>query len=122
MRTLLIACLLAFLGALLIAFQYKPRPLETQLLHLQVRQAMPELANELADEAAEIQALLLAYADDPVLLAKARLALLRYADMARPVLLMFGKSRCFRTRCAVMAKMSCCPFIISSATKSLLWT
>ena len=96
MRTLLIACLLAFLGALLIAFQYKPRPLETQLLHLQVRQAMPELANELADEAAEIQALLLAYADDPVLLAKARLALLRYADMARPVLLMFGEEPVFQ--------------------------
>lgn len=84
------AGVLAFLGALLIAAQYKPQPLETQLLHLQIRQTMPEMADELADEAAEIQALLLAYADDPILLAKARLALLRYPDMARPALLMFG--------------------------------
>lgn len=92
MKALFVAILLAFLSALLIARLYEPVPLETQLVHLQVEQAMPELADELTAEPAELQALFLAYADDPVLLAKARLALLRYPDMARPIFLMFGES------------------------------
>lgn len=96
MKTLFVAGLLAFLVALLITGLYKPKPLEAQLLHLQVEQAMPEMANELAAEQAELQALFLAYADDPILLTKARLALLRYPDMARPILLMLGQSPEFR--------------------------
>lgn len=96
MKTLLAACLLAFLGALLITGLYQPRPLEAQLLHLQLRQAIPEAAGELSDEPVEIQALFLSYADDPVLLAKARLALLRYPDPARPVLLLYGENPAFQ--------------------------
>jgi len=94
-KTLFAALLLAFLSALLITSLYKPKPLEAQLLHLQVAHAIPEMATELAAEPAELQALFLAYADDPVLLAKARLALLRYPDMARPIFLIFGESREF---------------------------
>lgn len=96
MKTLFVAILLALLGALLITSLYKPKPLEAQLLHLQVERAMPEAADEIAGEPAEIQALFLAYAEDPVLLAKARLALLRYPDMARPIFLMLGESPDFR--------------------------
>lgn len=95
MKTLFVAILFAFLGALLIAGLYKPQPLEAQLMHLQLEQAVPEAASELAGEQAEIQALFLAYAGDPVLLAKARLALLRYPDLARPVFLAFGTSPAF---------------------------
>ncbi len=96
MKTLFLASLLAFLAALLITSQYKPKPLEAQLVHLQVEQAIPEIAGELDAESAELQALFLAYADDPVLLAKARLALLRYPDMARPIFLLFGDSQEFQ--------------------------
>lgn len=92
MKTLFVAGLLAFLGALLIAGTYKPKPLEAQLLHLQIVQTLPELSDELADESAQIQALFLAYADDPILLAKARIALLRYPDIARPLFLTYGES------------------------------
>ena len=95
MRTLFVAGLLAFLGALLITGLYTPRSLEAQLMHLQVERAMPEMADELAAESAAIQALFLAYADDPVLLAKARLALLRYPDMARPIFLALGENQDF---------------------------
>lgn len=95
MKTLFVAGLLAFVGALLITTLHKPKPLEAQLLHLQVEQAMPEMADELNDESAELQALFLVYADDPVLLAKARLALLRYPDKARPIFSMFGDSKEF---------------------------
>ncbi|PLC50631.1 hypothetical protein CR159_06375 [Pollutimonas subterranea] len=96
MKTLLVAGLFALLGALLITSLYKPKPLEAQLLHLQVQQSMPEAASEMVREPAEIQALFLVYADDPVLLAKARLALLRYPDMARPIFLMLGESQDFQ--------------------------
>ena len=96
MKTLFFSVLLAFLGALLIANLYKPRPLEAQLLHLQIEQAMPEMADRLNAESAELQALFLAYADDPVLLAKARLALERYPDMARPIFLASGVNQDFQ--------------------------
>jgi hypothetical protein len=95
MKTLFVAGLLALLGALLITSLYRPKPLEAQLLHLQVQQAVPEMAAELSNEAAELQALFLIYAEDPVLLAKARLALLRYPDKARPIFSMFGDSKEF---------------------------
>jgi hypothetical protein len=97
MRSLISGILLALLAAILIAFLYKPRPLDDQLLHLHLRQTMPEYAEALAAEPAELQALFLVYADDPVLIAKARLALLRYPDIARPILLMFGDSQDFQT-------------------------
>lgn len=96
MRYLISASLLALLAALLIAFLYKPKPLDAQLLHLQVEQAMPEYAQALATEPAELQALFLVYADDPVLATKAGLALQRYPEMARPILLMFGDSQDFQ--------------------------
>jgi hypothetical protein len=97
MKTLFVAGLLALLGALLVTSLYKPKPLEAQLLHLQVQQTVPYMASELADEPAEIHALFLEYADDPILLAKARLALLRYPDMTRPILLEFGDSQDFQS-------------------------
>lgn len=96
MRSLLRATLLAVLGALLITGLYRPRPLDEQLLHLQVRQVLPEYADAVADEPAELQALLLMYADDPVLLAKARLAILRYPELARPIFLTFGEMPTFQ--------------------------
>ncbi|RTZ41549.1 hypothetical protein EKL30_13325 [Candidimonas sp. SYP-B2681] len=96
MKTLVVAILLALLAALLITGLYKPKPLEAQLLNLQVAQTMPEMADELTGETAEIQALFLSYTDDPVLLAKARLALLRYPDLARPIFLTYGEHQNFR--------------------------
>lgn len=96
MKSLLMATLLAFLGALLISRLSGPQPLEAQLLYLQVEQAMPEAADELAGEPAELQALFLAYGSDPVLIAKARLALLRYPDLARPIFMALGESQDFQ--------------------------
>src|SRR5690606_13999039 len=96
MRTLLKVGLLALLAALLITGLYHPKPLETQLLHLQVAQTMPEYADTLSDEPAELQALFLMYAEDPVLLAKARLAVLRYPELARPVFLNYGDTTEFQ--------------------------
>src|SRR5690606_36555805 len=96
MKALIAASLLALISALAIAGSHPPRTLEAQLLHLQLARSMPEAADELANEPAEVQALFLAYADDSVLLAKAMLALLRHPDMARPVLTAFGDQPLFQ--------------------------
>lgn len=90
MRSLFIATLLAALGGIAIAVGFKPPSVEAQLLHLRVEQALPEYAADVGRESAEIQALFVDYARDPVLLAKARLALLRHPDMARRILPIYG--------------------------------
>ena len=90
MRAFTFASILAFLLALVITGLYRPKPLEAQLLHLQVEQALPAYADDLSTEPAELQALFLMYADDPVLTAKARLALLRYPESARAILGAYG--------------------------------
>src|SRR5690606_3451480 len=96
MKTLCVAAVLALLTALLVTALSPPRPLEAQLMSLQVRQVLPEMAEELEREPAALQALLLSYAEDPVLRAKARVALLRYPEMARPILLAFGDDPSFQ--------------------------
>ncbi|HWL30059.1 MAG TPA: hypothetical protein VNQ97_14250 [Burkholderiaceae bacterium] len=96
MKSLLAASLLALLAALFIARLYPPAPLEARLVHLQLAELAPDVADELVAETAELQALFLAYAHDPVLVAKARLALLRYPDKIRPIFLMLGETREFQ--------------------------
>ena len=96
MKRLAWAAILAFLCALLITGLYRPVDLEDQLLHLQVKQTMPEYAPTLAGEPAALQALFLEYANDPVLLAKARLAMLRHPDIARSILLSYGDMASFQ--------------------------
>src|SRR3546814_924263 len=61
MRYLISASLLALFAELLITLLFKPKPLEAQLLHLQLEQTMPEYAQALAPEPAELQALFLVY-------------------------------------------------------------
>lgn len=90
MRYLIPAALISFLLALAITIQFRPAPLEERIVHLQLEQALPEQAGELAAESPELQALFLMYADDPLLPGKARAALLRYPEPARQVLLAYG--------------------------------
>lgn len=96
MKLLFSASLLALAIAALITVFHPTRTLDDQLLHLQVEQAIPEYADDLSSEPAQLQALFLMYAQDPVLLAKARLALLRYPDMARPILAAYGDNPTFQ--------------------------
>lgn len=95
-RALLLAAVISCILALLITYFFRPQPLEEQLLRLQVEQALPAESDLLAAESVELQALFLAYADDPVLLAKARLAMLRYPEIARPIFAVYGESDAFR--------------------------
>ena len=54
---LLRTALLAFIVAVLVSWLYRPAPLEEQLLHLQVEQAVPQYADDLSTEPAALQAL-----------------------------------------------------------------
>ncbi len=92
MRRLYFSCFIALLAALLIAWSWKPVSIEERLVQLQVEQLLPEYADELSRESLEIQALFIDYAQDPspVLSIKARLALLRYPEMARPIFSHYG--------------------------------
>ena len=96
MKSFLFALVMAVIGAALVTGLSQPKPLEAQLVQLQVEDALPQYADDLAAEPTALQALLLGYADEPILLAKAHVALLRYPDIAREVLLLYGDDPAFR--------------------------
>jgi hypothetical protein len=86
---LLLACL-AVAGAALLVGGPSASPYENQLIGVAVRQSFGDAASQVAAEPLEVQALLLDYADNEQLLLKARLALLKYPDLARRILPIYG--------------------------------
>ena len=96
MRTLGLCAFFAALLALMIALSWRPAALDAQLLELQLAERLPALAPELSRTPLELQALFIDYADDPMLVGKARLALLRYPQMTMPILALFGSEPLFR--------------------------
>lgn len=96
MKTFGIALVLAALAAVLIHRWQPPPALDAQLMRLQVKEALPALHSELESEPLVLQALFLSYAHQPILLSKARVALLRYPDIARPILQGFGERPVFQ--------------------------
>ena len=86
----LLLFLLAATGAAFLTGTATPRSYQEQLLAVAVRQSFGEEAPRLAGEPPEIQALLLDYAENEPLLLKARSALLRYPQLARRLLPIYG--------------------------------
>jgi hypothetical protein len=87
--SLLLACVAAAGAAWLVDGTSTPA-YEDQLIGVAVHQSFGDSATEITAEPLEIQALLLDYADNELLLLKARLALLRYPDLARRILPVYG--------------------------------
>lgn len=75
---------------------WRPGSFDERLVQLQVERVWPQQAAALSEAPVELRALLVDYADDAVLLAKAQVALMRYPEMAREVLLVFGDEPDFR--------------------------
>ena len=96
MRILSVSLFLSLCFAVLIALVSHPAPIESQLLRLQLNERLPGHADRLSKEAPEIQALFIDHADDPILVGKAHLALLRYPDLAPRILLLFGAEDLFQ--------------------------
>ena len=86
----LLLFLLAAAGAGFLTATATPRSYQEQLLAVAVRQSFGEEAPRLAGEPPEIQALLLDYAENEPLLLRARSALLRYPQLARRLLPIYG--------------------------------
>jgi hypothetical protein len=93
--TLLLACLAAAGAALLAGGQSTPS-YEDQVIGVAVHQSFGDAASQVAAEPLEVQALLLDYADNEPLVLKARLALLRYPDLARRILAIYGEEPDFQ--------------------------
>jgi hypothetical protein len=87
--SLLLACL-AVAGAAWLVDGPSAPAYEDQLIGVAVQQSFGDSATEVATEPLEVQALLLDYADNELLVTKARLALLRYPDLARRILPVYG--------------------------------
>lgn len=86
---LLLACL-AVAGSVWLVDGPSAPPYEDQLIGVAVRQSFGDAASQIEVEPLEVQALLLDYADNEQLVLKARLALLRYPDLARRILPVYG--------------------------------
>ena len=86
---LLLACV-AVAGAAWLVDGPSAPTYEDQLIGVAVHQSFGDSATEIAAEPLEVQALLLDYADNALLVIKARSALLRYPDLARRILPVYG--------------------------------
>lgn len=69
---------------------------EAKLVRLEAQQALPALAPTLEQASPEVNALMLSYAADQALWMSASLAMLRYGDTAREVLVDYGQSPQFQ--------------------------
>jgi hypothetical protein len=87
---------LAATGAAWLASGSSTPSYEDQLLGVAVRQSFGDAASQVTAQPLEVQALLLDYADNEPLLLKARLALLRYPDLTRRILPIYGTEREFQ--------------------------
>ncbi|MFO7764507.1 MAG: hypothetical protein R6V61_12335 [Wenzhouxiangellaceae bacterium] len=65
-------------------------PFESRLVRVEAERALPSLASWLQQESPEINALFLTYASNQALWMSGSLAILRYGDVAREVLMVYG--------------------------------
>jgi hypothetical protein len=93
--TLLVACL-AVAGAAWLADGQSTPSYEVQVIGVALRQSFGDAASQVAAEPLDVQALLLDYADNEPLLLKARVALMRYPDLARRILPVYGDEPAFQ--------------------------
>lgn len=88
--TTLLLVSLSVAGAFLLTSGASTHSYENELLEVAVNQSFGDLAPRVAEEPLEIQALLLDYTDNESLLLQARLALLKYPDLAYRILPIYG--------------------------------
>lgn len=85
------ACLIAAFAS----YVSQPVPIEQKLISIQAQEALPGF-DDIGDEPIEVQAAVLDLGDDPLLLLKARAALIAYPDMARSILPLYASEPEFR--------------------------
>jgi hypothetical protein len=93
--SILLICL-SVAGAFMLTSGSATQPYENELLEVAVHQSYGDLAPQVMEEPPEIQALLLDYVDDEPLRLQARLALIRYPDLAHRILPVYGNEPLFQ--------------------------
>ncbi|WP_298848014.1 hypothetical protein [uncultured Salinicola sp.] len=96
MKVWLSILLFALVGAGVLSAVASHEPFEPRLVKLETQRALPSLADGLAGESAEINALFLSYADEPALWASAWLAIRNHGDLAREALVDYGLDPAFQ--------------------------
>jgi len=96
MKTIFVSAALALCIALLTALSSPPAPIESQILRAQLENHFPTYVEQLTGEPLEIQAFFVDHADNPLLVGKARLALVRYPAMTQRILTLYGDEETFQ--------------------------
>ncbi len=89
MRKLLLICSLALLAAVIVSVVSRPVPIEQKLIQVHASDVL-EGFPAIEKERVEVQAVLLDFADDPLLLLKAQAAFIRHPEMARVIFPLYG--------------------------------
>lgn len=95
LKKLLVLLGLALLVGVVASFAWQPVPLEERLVSIQAEATLSDHAG-IQGQPLEVQAVLLDYADDPVLLLKAQAAVLTYPGFAGEIFPLFGQEPEFR--------------------------
>ncbi|WP_188113738.1 hypothetical protein [Salinicola halimionae] len=90
MKVWLSILLFALVGAGVLSAVASHEPFEPRMVRLETQRALPSLADALADESPEINAVFMSYADEPALWTSAWLAIRNHGDLAREALLDYG--------------------------------
>ena len=84
------------MAALAISLAWKPAPYVEQLIRIQAKQELGHIDRGILDEPVLVQAVLLDYAADQELVLKAWIALAKYKETAREILVLYGSEREFQ--------------------------
>lgn len=95
MRKLLLICSLALLAAAIVSVVSRPVPIEQKLIQVHASDVLDGFP-AIEKEPVEVQAVLLDFADDPLLLLKAQAAFIRHPEMARMIFPLYGGEPEFR--------------------------
>jgi hypothetical protein len=112
----------ALLVAALASYASRPVPIEQKLVSIQAADLLPGDAG-IHDEPIEVQAAILDLGDDPLLLLKARAALIAHPDMAREVLPLYASEPEFREVLAAYGENALPPihYFIQNPVSSIEW-
>jgi len=83
-------------AALVISLSWKPASYVEQLIRIQAEQELAHIDGGILNEPVQVQAVLLDYAGDKELVLKAWIALSKYQDTAREILLLYGSEAEFK--------------------------
>lgn len=89
MKKLALICGLALLLATILSVAARPVPIEQKLIQIHASDVLADFPG-IEEETLEVQAVLLDYAEDPLLLLKAKAAFIRYPELARNLFPLYG--------------------------------